>query len=182
MIRASFDFDAQPLLDFERFADGFDRVVDTISTDVFKAIERPLLDDLRTYPARAAVLPFVWSRNKAANERARRYYFAVIAKSNPGGRYQRTGKYAQSWTVTLRKSGSVRTISAGSNYPAAKFIGGSFNRNRDFQIPGHKVTGWPQSAKTVDFWLNASQEETERQFDRVIASELGIRSSGRRNR
>jgi hypothetical protein len=144
-----------------------------------------LLEELRTYPSRAASLPFVWSRNKEKNEKARRWYFAAIRRGEiptSGGRYQRTGEYAKSWTGKLLKDGTTRTIRISNSYPAAKWIGGSFDRNRDFQIPGHKKTGWARSADTFDFYAEAAQEEMRKRFDRVFDEGFGKLRTRARNR
>jgi hypothetical protein len=185
MIRARFEFDARPLLDFQQFVEGFETVMDDLVDGVYKVVIPPMLDELGTYPNRAATLPFVWSRNKTKNEKARRYYFAAIKRGEiqtSGGRYVRTGAYGKSWTATSRKDGTRRIITVSTSYPVAKFIGGSFSRNRDFQIPGHKTTGWPRSVETVDFYLEAAEEEARNQFNRVIDERLGVLRIGRRNR
>lgn len=184
MIRASVRFDATPLYDFGTFARDFENVVDSIAEETHQAIAPKLLSELQYYP-RAATLPFVWSRNAKSNERARRYYFAAVRRGEiptSGGRYQRTNQYAKSWRVDLQKSGGLRTISARTNYPGAKFVGGSFDRRRDFQIPGHQTTGWPRSIETVDFWFNAAQQEIRRAFDRTIEDRLGVLVTRRVNR
>ena len=86
---------------------------------------------------------FVWSRKSAANERARRWWFANVNSGEidtDGSHYRRTGKMQKQWRVY----GKVRTNSAEleviNRNPGAKYVYGNAERP---QIPGHRDTGWP---------------------------------------
>lgn len=90
-----------------------------------------------------------WSTNRAADARARRWWFWAIGSGKiktAGGRYVRTGKLNKQWTLTVRKnrlslentSERAKWVYSFAKTPRAR--GGRPN-------PGHIRTGWPQKTR-----------------------------------
>ncbi len=178
MISTRTSFNVQPLQQTIAFLDDFEDQVETIARQTARDIQPFLLDELRVYPARQPTFPFIWSNDPAANARARRYYFAVVAKNNPGGRYQRTGAYANSWRVRFTGDG----LRVSSDYRGARWTGGSLARDvqraRRWQIPSHRATGWPVSSVTINYWFEVYREELVRR----VQAQLGGAAVSRNRR
>lgn len=89
--------------------------------------------------------PYVWSRDKAANERGRRGYFARVRDgriATRNGYYQRSGDLARNWTVYVVDEGAFFRVVVENDSGAASFVYGSDRRPR---VPGHRTTGWPKA-------------------------------------
>lgn len=123
-----------------------------VTRDIVPAVNAALVRDLaeNTPPARTPSSPtFVWSRNKAANARARRWWFANIKKGNirtDGHNYIRSGKLQQAWTIRAIVQQGKATITVENPSRGASYVYGDENRA---QIPGHATTGWPSVNRQV---------------------------------
>lgn len=87
--------------------------------------------------------PFIWSRNKAAQARARRWWFRAVRTGQvptEGGRYRRTGELVKAWKLVTEYSADGVTIKATNSRPGARFVVG------DRQVPSHIRSGHPQIA------------------------------------
>ncbi len=90
---------------------------------------------LGTYPPRRQSLkPFRWSKNKQANDRARRWFFA----NYPEG-YERTGALGKAWDVRMSITRAGLDLLVGNTADVAGRVYGS---SEGGQIPGHSDTGW----------------------------------------
>jgi hypothetical protein len=120
------------------------------------------LRKLREVPGRLPTLPFIWSRNPAAQARARRYYFAVIVgKGKRGGRYVRTGKLSRAWKSTIAVSVTEGLYTLANRAPGAQFVYG------DRQVPSHSLTGWVHAPTII-------QEEQVRMRQDLIETWITI--------
>jgi hypothetical protein len=103
-----------------------------------------------------------------------RWYFAAMNGRIPGvriptanGRYRRSGGLKRRMFFKSQERNGAIEVVAGNTGDKAKFVVGSFDRRRNYQVPGHRRTGWPLLAKTVDFWLDAADEEIEKEVSSV---------------
>lgn len=93
---------------------------------------------------------FIWSRDKAAQDRARRWWFAAIARGEiptNGQNYQRTGQLQRAWKIEVTRKGTTLTLIAANNNRGAVYVYGDYGRP---QIPGHRATGWPNGPQTFE--------------------------------
>lgn len=113
-------------------------------------------------PVRLAPRPFVWSNDAAANNRARKWYFAAIRDGRietVNGRYKRTDKMKKSAFVdaNLKNLEGLTTMGfRGEGSEGADYVYGLR------QIPGHKAyprlsalaekSGERQSVQFNTFW------------------------------
>lgn len=112
-----------------------------------------ILQQSSEYP-RPAVHPFVWSFDPQANARARRWYFAAIARgeiSTDGQRYVRTGQFGESFDIVAERQGDDTEAMFGSGFNAASYVVGNASGSVQ-QIPGHAITGWYQFNVLADVW------------------------------
>lgn len=116
-------------------------------------IEPQWLSEAQYYPP-PAKLPFQFG-----SEKSRNYYFAVIVKGRRGGRYVRTKQLQQSFFMRFLQSQRGIEFTFGTDSDIAKHVVGSFDRQRNLQVPGHRNTGWLLIATTAAFWLNAAEED-----------------------
>ena len=130
------------LTDIKKIKDDIEQIQDKFGENFLKVgtqIEDDYLPLLQQEPSQRAVHTFVWSHDKAANDRARRKYFYLINSgqvNTDGYGYVRNGGYANSWRVEIDQNGTEYSISVFSTFPASKFVGGLR------QVPGHEKTGW----------------------------------------
>lgn len=106
-----------------------------------KAIVERDIQPLRNEPPQSS-LPFIWSRNPAAQARARRWYFAnkvPKGKRKKGARYKRTHGLAQGWTVDVNAFRASLLIAVSN--PAVKAVKWA---ESIFQTPSHQASGWAQ--------------------------------------
>lgn len=90
-------------------------------------------------PEALPALPFIWSIDPAAQNRARRWYFAnKVPKGSKGGRYKRTGalEAANEVGFTAQDNGGVFDFQNPSN--AFEYVYGGR------QVPSHYLTGWAE--------------------------------------
>lgn len=169
---------ADPYAHMAQFAAAIPDEMDAVGREVFQRLEQPLLTDLRTYPG-SVVHPFQF-----ATEKSRRWYFAAIASGiirTSGGRYQRTGGLADSWQVDYLLNENGFIIRVKSDYKGTKYVVGSFDRSRNYQVPGHKNTGWRLVLPVVDRWLDIAKKDFEDTASRRL-KELARLKTIRRNR
>jgi hypothetical protein len=125
-----------------------------------KLFNKQLADDLeqptqafnktvQTVPSKLPGHPFIWSKLKAAQNRARRWWFAAIAGKIPGvrietqgGRYKRKSDKIDAGAEVDPKTGIV-TI----EIPAGAF--GTWVTGPK-QVPSHKQTPWPRIDKEAE--------------------------------
>lgn len=101
---------------------------------------------VQTIPANLPGLPFVWSKIRASNEKARRWWFAAINGHIPGvrietegGRYKRKSTSIDAGAMVDKKTGNI-TI----EIPDGKF--GDYVVGAR-QVPSHARTPWPRIDK-----------------------------------
>lgn len=156
-----------------RYRVGFRRAVEN---DVLPLVQEALFRDLvnDTPPARTKASPkFIWSRNKAANKRARGWWFANIAKGNintNGSNYVRTGGLQKRWRVYFNVTTNDATITLENRSRGAKYVYG--NKERP-QIPGHKTTGWKSVNRQI-----AGKRRTLDAGMRRVARDIAARALG----
>lgn len=129
-----------------------------------RSLRGRLLARLKLVPDRVPDLPFVWSYDPVKQARARRWYFAnKVPKGSRGGRYQRTGKLAQSWNVVATNSDFSGILAVNNDDPAAIYVQG------DYQAPSHYLTGWENVNDVVsEYQVQATNEVIDIWFTVVI--------------
>jgi hypothetical protein len=104
---------------------------------------------VQAVPAKLPGHPFIWSKVKAAQARARRWWFAAIAGRIPGvrietsgGRYKRQSNKIDAGAIVDDKKGII-TI---------EIPGGAFGEwvVTKKQVPSHKRTPWPRIDKEAE--------------------------------
>lgn len=143
-------------------------------TDRFEALvqirvneNRPDFQQSVRPPDNLPDLPFIWSNNREAQLRARRWWLAHLREMGllnaAGGRYQRTGEMVKGWDLRLTLSGDGGQVDSFNNANGAEFVYG------DRQVPSHKLTGWGLvsvqlrergeilGAGFAEDWFNASE-------------------------
>lgn len=141
--------------------------LDAAKTALNRDVTPQFESELRYYPGASknglnSGQPFVWSLNKAANDRARRAFFAL----HPNG-YQRTGAFGRGWSVVINEGINNISMTVRNPFKKAALVVGNI-RTGEGQIPGHSRTGWPLVYKTIDFWQEAAQETTVKAVDKLI--------------
>jgi hypothetical protein len=127
-------------------------------------VEPHFLQEVAHYPP-AAKLPFGFG-----TEKSKRYYFGVIVKNKRrGGRYVRTGQLQQSFFMRFLQSRRGVEFVFGSSSDASKWVVGSFDKRRDYQVIGHKRTGWFPIASTANYWRDVAQDEFMKMMPVVYA-------------
>lgn len=110
-------------------------------------------------PVRPSPRPFIWSLDKAANERGRRGYFARVKSGQiktANGRYIRTGKMKKSAFVDVNLRQLTGLISMGFRGEGAQGADYVYGLR---QIPGHKA--YPRLAVLAE----KSAERQSKQFN-----------------
>lgn len=154
---------------------ALNQIVSEAGQKVLDRIAPDALSEMRHYPP-PAKLPFQFG-----SERSRNYYFVLVRKGlvpTSNGRYARTGGLANSMFFTGKAEQGRFTFTAGSRSRIAKYVVDSFDRSRRNQVAGHINTGWPLLRDTVNFWLDAADEEMKREIDSIYI----VYRSGRKNR
>lgn len=178
-IRSRFEVDLQPLLDLMGFADAFPDINNDIGEAVYARIEPEFLAELQHMPG-PAKHPFEF-----ATEASRRYYMAAVRRGEirtANGRYVRTGNTARAWRIRPVRTREGFQFVVENGLIHAKYVYGSFDQSRDYQVPGHFNTGWTPVNQTVEFWFDAVWEEYRREVDRVIPREFARPRGRRKNR
>jgi hypothetical protein len=103
-------------------------------------------------PARKPAHPFIWSKKRSAQKRAKGWWFAAIAGRIPGvriptsgGRYKRTGRMLKKLKVRFDRP--PRTITV-TGIDINK--GGALYTVGPRQVPSHARTPWPRIDKEME--------------------------------
>ena len=122
-----------------------------VNRDIAPPLERRL-DRIvsKVAPPRTDV-KFVWSYNRAANARARRWWFAAIkrgAVQTDGKHFLRTGVIPAAWQTEIAIVGDQIVMSLVNPASGSEFLYGSEERP---QVPGHATTGWLNYTQFLGF-------------------------------
>lgn len=173
MIQTRVEYQAKASTDTLELVETFEVITGALFQQSFNRVKPDLERALRTEPPRRP-----WGRNDFVSDASRRAFFAKT-----GGRpYQRTGRYRFSWMVSLRQTEGGAGMVVSNNTPWAKWVGGTFDRSRDFQQRGHKRTGWPNAQKTTDFYKGAMLDDFGGRLNRFLDERLGTVTTSSRNR
>ena len=109
---------------------------------------------VQTVPSKLPGLPFIWSKVKAAQNRARRWWFAAIAGKIPGVRIETSGGRYKRKTD---KIDAGATVDPKAGEITIEIPGGAFGDwvTGKRQVPSHKRTPWPR----IDREAEAFEEE-----------------------
>lgn len=119
-----------------------------------------------------------WDRTDFVNDASRRAFFA----KTEGAAYQRTGKYRMAWVVSLLRTEDGAAIRASNNRPEARFVGGTFDRKRDFQQKGHTRTGWNRVRDTADTYNARMVTDFTARKNKYLNEALGASTTSARSR
>lgn len=182
MFRTRFEIGPNPIVDGKRFVKRFNDVFAGTVKSTFDELSPELLDDLRHTPgpsknALNSDQPFRWSNDPIKNANARKWWFAHF----PNGR-ERTGTLVDAWQVLLEKIGQAFDIIAKNSTPYLKWVVGTLDQRRNYQIPGHARTGWRLVTETTATFFDTFYAEFLRRFNESIPRAWGDVTTRRRNR
>lgn len=118
-------------------------------------IRRRMLAELTQEPAQPTH-PFIWSFDEAAQDRARRWWFAAIARGEvrtDGHRYIRSGMLVFNWEVVVNDTPNSISWSVENNAPGVDYVQGSK------QVPSHAMSGWPNADDIIDKYQVIATDE-----------------------
>lgn len=160
VIRTRAEINVKPIQDEIDVLNAFGDIVIEAGQETARIIEPQFIEEASYYPARKA------QKFQFQTLKSQRWWFAALAGNIPGvtistdgKRYKRTGKLKESFFVRVNASTDSFEIVLGSDSAITKWVMGSFDRSRDYQVIGHKQTGWIPIKQTADFWLDATEEE-----------------------
>lgn len=134
------------------FCDVYPDLALETARDTFNREVKPaLLNELRHYPGPVRY-PFQFG-----SDRSRRYYFATHTPP-----YVRTGQLAAGWRADVVMSDNAVAMSVSNPVKATPYVVGRY------QVAGHRNTGWPLFAPTVNFWRTAAVEVIMRALNRLV--------------
>ena len=158
-IRTRLTVNSEPIHNEIATLDAFHEIVEEAGAETERIIKPQFLAEAQYYPP-PAKHPFEFETDKS-----RRWYFAAINGRIPGvtiptsgGRYRRTGRLKESFFVKTVTSEGQFQIVLGSDSSIIKWVQGTFDRRRRYQVRGHRNTGWQLIAPTANFWLDAAEE------------------------
>lgn len=133
---------------------------------------RPLiLADMRLKPRHSRAIRFVWSLDAAADNRARRWWFANYVKGKPPGVYQRTGATERATKVTGSADKTNGELSIEVPERAGMFVFNIDNR----QIPSHALSGHPRIQDVAEKWRPILDERLSKMWFTISDLRGGIR-------
>lgn len=172
-IQIRLEYTPEIFTQIENEIETFEVIAFALLNQSMNKVRPPALSELRKTPRRR-----YWERKDFVSDASRRAFFA----KTKGKAYTRTGKYAEGWTMTTRKTDNGGEIVINNKVPHAKFVGGSFSRSgKDFQQKGHIRTGWPKSQVTADKWLLEAQKDFEERVGKYVETRFGRVSTRTRN-
>jgi hypothetical protein len=182
MFRTRFEIGPTPLVDGRNFVKRFNDVFAGTVKTTFDGLQPDFLEALRFTPGESknalnSDQPFRWSNDPIKNANARKWWFVHF----PNGR-ERTGALNEAWNVLLEKVGRAFDILASNLTPYAKWVVGTFDQRRNFQIPGHARTGWRLARETTETFFDQFHAEFLRRFHESIPRVWGGVTARRRNR
>jgi hypothetical protein len=174
MVMNQVDFDMRILDDIER---DIKALPQRYRTEFNKETRKPIKNLRRRVgrvPARKPTLPFKWSKNREAQGRASRWYFAAVAGKIPGvriptsgGRYKRQNKLLEKLKIRFnRKERTITAEGLGKEDEAWSYVIGPR------QVPSHKRTGWKRVDKELDRAAGEFLDVSIRVWDK-ITDEVG---------
>ncbi|MEL6527872.1 MAG: hypothetical protein AAFQ07_19400 [Chloroflexota bacterium] len=137
------------------------------SNDALRAVQRT---------PRPSVHPFRWSLDSNANARARRWYFAAVARGEirtDGTRYVRSGDLGKSFDVFVEERSNSIDAVFGSDFDKASYVTGNADGSVS-QIPGHARTGWFEFNEPAQQFVTdvvaGVQRELPNQFEKAVGT------------
>jgi hypothetical protein len=181
-VRTRITIDPKPLINAQRFVNKFDDVFEGTAQDAFDEVQPEFLTELQYTPGPAqnsltSGEPFRWSSDPQADARARRWWF----KHFPNGG-ERSGEMNDNWQVELKRVGEALQLLVSNPIPYLKWVVGSFDQRRNWQIPGHARTGWRLVNTTVSTFFDRFYGVFRQRFRESIPRAWGGTEARRRNR
>jgi hypothetical protein len=127
MISASVSGLEDIIVEFNQLADP-KKVARMVNREITPIVERRLDRIVAEVPPPRDSTKFVWSFNRAANLRARRWWFAAIKRGevNTDGRhYVRSGTIPNSWQTEIALSGDTILLTIFNPAPGSEYVYGS---------------------------------------------------------
>ncbi len=173
MISARVEYKAQATANAAHVVETFTVITAALFKQTYDKVGKEYERALRIEPPRR-----YWDKTDFVSDAQRRAFFA----KTKGQAYQRTGKYRMAWIVSLLQTDGGGAIRASNDRPEARFVGGTFNRQRDFQQRGHKRTGWQSVRDTADTYNAAAVTDFTARKNKYLDSALGTSTTSTRNR
>ena len=138
-----------------------------VNRDIAPVVERRLDTVIATTPPPRDDTKFIWSLNRAANARARRWWFANLREGNiptDGQHYLRSGVIPDSWQTEIAIDGDAVTLTIFNPAPGSERVYGSPEIT---QVPGHATTGWTNYTELLGF-IDVVRSETITAWETLI--------------
>lgn len=165
--------DLEPFNDILNTIENAEDILASVVEGAIAEVSQSYLAELAEYP-RPSVHPFRWSYDDAANERARRWYFAAIRRGEiptDGTRYKRSGRFGKSWDSVVQETGDSVDAVLGTKFDKASYVVGNADGTLN-QIPGHKRTGWYEFQPIGERWADDVVRVVRREFPGEIERRL----------
>lgn len=173
MIRQRLEYRAVASENAVHVMETFQVITAALFKQTFDKVGKEFERALRVEPPRR-----FWDRTDFVNDASRRAFFAKTG----GKAYVRTNKYRMAWVVSLLRTENGGAIRASNERPEAKFVGGTFDRKRDFQQKGHTRTGWNRVRDTADTYNARIVADFTARKDKYLNEAFGKSTTSTRNR
>jgi len=150
-----------------------------VNRDIAPPVERRLDVVAAQVPPARDDTKFVWSLNRSANARARRWWFWQLSQGNintDGQHYIRSGVIPNSWQTEIAIAGSEVTLTIFNPAKGSEFVYGSPEQT---QVPGHATTGWINYQELLGF-IEVVRDETRIAWEELIINTT--KRAGKRKR
>lgn len=141
-----------------------------ITVPINRFLRRPLMTPA---PPRTNI-KFIWSLNREANARARRWWFWALREGlipTDGQHYRRSGVIPASWIIRVSRQGNPITITADNPAKGSEFVYGSEEPRPQVQVPGHSTTGWPFAINVFIGVRVLAEDEIQKALE-IVADKL----------
>lgn len=150
-----------------------------VNRDIAPPIERRLDVVAATIAPPRDDTKFVWSLNRAANARARRWWFWQLSQGNiptDGQHYIRSNTIPNSWQTEIFIEGDEVQLTIFNPAPGSEFLYGSPTQT---QVPGHATTGWLNYTDLLLF-IDQVRDEGRLAWEQLIIKTTKLASKRKR--
>ena len=152
------DVDTAALQNTAAFLTSIPEFMEQDMLDVAASYSEPLISQLGQEARPRGNDKYVWSNNKAANERARAWWFDKIRRGlmpTDGSHYIRQRQPPRGWNTDISIEASNIVFAVFNTWPGAKYVwgkltGASYIGDYDTRNPTHASDGWPLAYPIVE--------------------------------
>lgn len=168
-----FQFDKGAYKGQVQFIQTFNDTLEEEALNLANDLEESLLDIYNEAPPRGDN-KFVWSGDRAANQRAQAWWFANVNSGRiptDGKHYIRQQKPPRGGFVEIERTSEGFVLIVGNEWDKSNLIYGTLSpTNFDTRLIGHAQTGWQLAQPKYEAVRNIFVREL---FDRVLTRRFG---------